>query len=182
MFGDTIALGVAASLDFECDVLRNIFRPMLRGVERNDADRVTELAGNQVHYDRFEIRLLDLGFPVDRTQRTKTVDDKVDGLVGAAGHRIRCTHNPTPNTMNTVLEKAYLGRRVLARGHATLDCANLAERESRVDHRRGVIGGHRLADKIAISVSIVGIWAVAAAATLNTIPTDSPGRLQEFAG
>jgi hypothetical protein len=53
---DVSRLKVAAAAQFAGDILGNIFRPALGGIEGDDADRVTILAGQQVLNYRFRGR------------------------------------------------------------------------------------------------------------------------------
>ena len=56
--GDLAHLQIAATAQFAGDVLGNIFRPALGGIEGDDADRVTILAGQQVLNYRFDVGVL----------------------------------------------------------------------------------------------------------------------------
>jgi hypothetical protein len=56
-----VAGKINAPLNLECDISRDIFRPMLSGVECNHANRVVVLARHQIGDDGFEIGLLDIG-------------------------------------------------------------------------------------------------------------------------
>ena len=60
--GDLAHLQIAATAQFAGDVLGNIFRPALGGIEGDDADRVTILAGQQVLNYRFEVGGFVIGF------------------------------------------------------------------------------------------------------------------------
>ena len=60
--GDLSHLQIAATAQFAGDVLGNIFRPALGGIEGDDADRVTILAGQQVLNYRFEVGGFVIGF------------------------------------------------------------------------------------------------------------------------
>src|SRR5882757_543933 len=77
---DGSSLHVATGLDFRCDFVRHVVRPMLKGVECDHPDRVVKLAGQEIGDDRFEIRPLDLGLAV-YTAAGKAVDHKIRGLV-----------------------------------------------------------------------------------------------------
>ena len=52
---DVSRLQIAAVAQFTGDVLENIFRPVLGGIEGDDTDRVTILAGQQVLNYRFDV-------------------------------------------------------------------------------------------------------------------------------
>jgi hypothetical protein len=86
VFGDTNAFDVAAGLNLETDVFRDILRPMLKRIEGDNADRVVELSRHQIRDDDFEVGPLDLGFAVNRAKTGKAVDHEVDRLICTVGH------------------------------------------------------------------------------------------------
>ena len=65
--GQLTRLQIAATVQFAGDVLGNIFRPALGGIEGDDADRVTILAGQQVLNYRFEVGGFVIGLPPRRS-------------------------------------------------------------------------------------------------------------------
>jgi hypothetical protein len=85
-FRNVVTIDIAARLDFEGDIFRDVLGPMRKRVQSDDADRVVELPRHQVGDDSFEICPLDFGFAVDAAEPAKTVHDKVDGLIRAIGH------------------------------------------------------------------------------------------------
>jgi len=44
VIGNGVALDIAAGLNFACDFLRDVPRPVLKGVEGDNANRIVELA------------------------------------------------------------------------------------------------------------------------------------------
>ena len=70
--GDLAHLQIAATAQFAGDVLGNIFRPALGGIEGDDADRVTILAGQQVLNYRFEVGGFVIGFAPGWPNRPKS--------------------------------------------------------------------------------------------------------------
>ena len=69
MLGDGNAFDVAAGLNFEGDIFRDVLRPMLKRIEGDNADRIVELAGHQVGDNGFEVGPLDLGLAVNGALR-----------------------------------------------------------------------------------------------------------------
>ena len=69
MLGDGGAFDIAAGLNFEGDIFRDVLRPVLKRIEGDDADRVVELAGHQVGDNGFEVGPLDLGLAVNGALR-----------------------------------------------------------------------------------------------------------------
>src|SRR5436190_10317386 len=86
MFGQFVALDVEPGLNFRRDILRNVFRPVLEGIECDNAKRLVELAGDQIGDDGLQIGSLDFGFGKDAASRSKTVHHHVDRLVGSVRH------------------------------------------------------------------------------------------------
>jgi hypothetical protein len=100
VFGDTDAFDVAAGLNFETDLFRDILRPMLKRIEGDNADRVVELSRYQIGDDGFDVRSLDLGFALNRAKTGKAVNHEVDRLICTVGHHPWCPgcsrHPATP--------------------------------------------------------------------------------------
>ena len=69
--GDLSHLQIAATAQFAGDVLGNIFRPALGGIEGDDADRVV-LPGDQVLNYRFEVGGCVIGFPPGAAYSTES--------------------------------------------------------------------------------------------------------------
>ena len=66
---------------------------MFEGIERGNANRVAELAGEEVGDDGIGIGPLDLDFAVNGSLPTHAVDDEVDGLIRSVGyHRSSSRH------------------------------------------------------------------------------------------
>jgi len=84
------AFDIAAGLNFERDIFRDVLRPMLKRIEGDNADRVVELSRHQIGDDGFEVGPLNFGLAVNGAQpAAKAVDDEVDGLIRAVGHERR---------------------------------------------------------------------------------------------
>src|SRR5450631_2056396 len=75
--------------NFTRDILRGILSPMFGGVERNDANRVTVLAGHQVVDGGFQIGLADVRLGECGARCSVIVDDEIEGLIVAARHNRR---------------------------------------------------------------------------------------------
>src|ERR1019366_8446884 len=97
MFRDAGALNVAAGLDFDGDIFRDVLRPMLKCIEGDNADRVVKLPRHEIGDDSFEVGAFDFGFAVNAAQLTEAVDYEVNGLIRAVGHDCRRPTRPTPN-------------------------------------------------------------------------------------
>jgi hypothetical protein len=99
-FRNVFALDIATGLDFERDLFGNVPRPVLKGVESNDTDRVVELPRHEIGDDCFGVGPLDFGFTVHAGGPSKTIDYEVDGLIRAVGHVHRrlvgLTHTQLP--------------------------------------------------------------------------------------
>src|ERR1700692_1378720 len=78
MLGDCDAFDIAAGLDFGRDIYRDVIRPMLKCIEGYNADRVVELARDEIADDGFEVGPLHFGFAVHGAQPAKAVNDEVD--------------------------------------------------------------------------------------------------------
>ena len=65
---------IAAPTNLARDIGRHIIRPMLGGIERDDADWIAVLACNHVPNDRFEIGAIDVGLSVGPANRAKVID------------------------------------------------------------------------------------------------------------
>lgn len=111
-FRNVVTIDIAARLDFEGDIFRDVLRPTLGGVESDDADRVVELPRHQIGYDSLKVCPFDVGFAIGSAKGAKTVDHEVDGLIRAIGHNRRgpvCSShtqnstnaNPTPGNLST---------------------------------------------------------------------------------
>ena len=105
MLGHALSFDIAAGPNFAGDNLGDVFRPVLKRVEGNDADRIVELPRREVGDDSFEVCPLDFGFAVDATtQLTEAVDHEVNGLIRPIRHDrglpAGLTHRefPTPQT------------------------------------------------------------------------------------
>jgi len=62
-------------------IFRDIFGPMLGGVEGDDLDRVVVLAGEKIGDRRFQIGSLNIGLAIGSPQRAETFKHEVDGLI-----------------------------------------------------------------------------------------------------
>jgi hypothetical protein len=72
-----IAGKINAPLNLACDILRDIFRPVLSGVERDHANRVAVLARHQIGDDGFKIGLLDISLGKRGGKLPEFIDDKM---------------------------------------------------------------------------------------------------------
>ena len=89
-WGDEIIAGkINAPLKLACDILRDIFRPVLSRVECDHADRVAVLARHQIGDDGFEIGLLDIGLGKRGAEVSEIIDDKINGLIVIGWHNRR---------------------------------------------------------------------------------------------
>jgi hypothetical protein len=79
-FRNVVTIDIATRPDFEGDIFRDGLRPMLKGVEGDDADRIVELPGDQIGDDRFEVRPLDVGLAIGGAKAAKAVDHEIDRL------------------------------------------------------------------------------------------------------
>ena len=86
VIGQTFPLDIAAGLNFAGDVRRDVFGPVLKGVEGNHADGIVKLPCQQVGDDALEIYPLDFAFAADAAQPAEAVDNEIYGLVRAVGH------------------------------------------------------------------------------------------------
>jgi hypothetical protein len=86
MLGDGNAFDIAAGLNLEGDIFRDVLRSMLKRIEGDNADRVVELARYQIGDDSFDVGPLDLGFAVNRAKTGKAVDHEVDRLIRTIGY------------------------------------------------------------------------------------------------
>ena len=79
--GQGITDKISASPDLPCDNFRDIFRPMLGGVECDDSDRVAVLAGHQIADGGFEIGLLYICLAIGAAQPSEIIEHEMDGLI-----------------------------------------------------------------------------------------------------
>jgi len=86
-----IAGKINAPLNLACDILRDVFRPILCGVECDHANRVAVLARHQIGDDGFKIGLLDFGFGKRGAKVSEIIDDKINGLSVAASRSAQST-------------------------------------------------------------------------------------------
>ena len=70
---------IASTLNFSCDMVRQVVSPMLKRVEGPDTDRAIEPSGQEFGDDRFEVGPLDGGF-ARKTLRSEGFNDQVYGL------------------------------------------------------------------------------------------------------
>src|SRR5450631_567594 len=75
--------------NFQRDIFRDVSRPLLGGVECDDANRVVVLAGHQVANDSFEIGFADIDLGKCGARFPVIVDDKIKCLIVAARHNRR---------------------------------------------------------------------------------------------
>jgi hypothetical protein len=84
--------------------LRDIFRPMLSGVECDHANRGAVLPRHQIGDDGFEICLLDVGLGKRGAKVSEIIDDKINGLIVIGWHNRRdpiSAHEKTPNAITS---------------------------------------------------------------------------------
>lgn len=64
MLGQVVAFDITADLNFAGDVCRDIPRPMLKGIEGDDARWIVKLPRQEVGDGALYVRPLDFGFTV----------------------------------------------------------------------------------------------------------------------
>jgi len=67
------AFDIAAGLNFDGDIFRDVLGPMLKRIEGDDPDRIIELARYQVRDDGFEISPLDFRFAINGISRKRSM-------------------------------------------------------------------------------------------------------------
>ena len=72
--GQILVSRIAAPTNLARDIGRHVIRPMLCGIERDDADWIAVLACNHVLNDRFEIAAIDVSLSIGPADRTKVID------------------------------------------------------------------------------------------------------------
>ena len=72
---------------------RNILRPALCGIERNDPDRVFVLACEQIGGDRFQIGSLEVGLRPDAARLSEIIRYQVNRMIVAV-RRSASVHSP----------------------------------------------------------------------------------------
>jgi hypothetical protein len=85
VLGDGGACDIAAGLNFERDIFRDVLRPMLKRVEGDNADRVDELSRHQIGDDGFEVGPLNFGLAVNGVA-AKAVDNEEGNLIRPLRH------------------------------------------------------------------------------------------------
>ena len=89
VLGHGDALDIATNLDFGGNRFRNVVRPMLKRVERDNADRIIELASQEIGDYGFEVGPLDLGFAAGGAACAEAVHNEVKCLIGPIGHELQ---------------------------------------------------------------------------------------------
>jgi hypothetical protein len=82
---DVTALQVAALAQFLGNVARDVFGPLFRGIEADDADGVLILPFEHIHDDRFEVGPLYIGLSVSPPVTPEIIHNDVDVLIVSIG-------------------------------------------------------------------------------------------------
>src|SRR5258708_39902884 len=102
MLGDGGAFDLAAGLNFEGDIFRDVLRPMLKRIEGDNADRVVELPGHEIGNDAFEIGFGDIGLGECEAKVCPVIaDDNIKILIGTVLHdrwSAAAAHRQLPTT------------------------------------------------------------------------------------
>jgi hypothetical protein len=94
---DVADLQIAASTQFGCNIDRNIPRPAVGDVKRDDADRVGILPVEQVLDDVLNVGSLNVAFAIDQAEPAEIVDNE-------AGVYILARNDPTASNWTYALQ------------------------------------------------------------------------------
>jgi hypothetical protein len=140
-------LQIAAAAQLLSDILGDVTRPALGGVEGGDPDRIGVLAAKQVNDYGFQIGGLDIRLPLGAPFAAKIIDHEVNCLIGAVRHDRRSpirTHTQLPTKRNTGEFKHETGNRSCQKSSIGLlarDESHLFNAERPIDRLLGC--GHR---------------------------------------
>src|SRR6516162_8731083 len=83
------AFHIASGLDLDSYLSRNVLRPMLKRVERDDADRIVEPSRHEIDDDGFKVRAFNFCLAINTAPHTKAIDHEISGLISPVRHHTR---------------------------------------------------------------------------------------------
>src|SRR6516162_6196927 len=93
MLGHRNAFHIASGLDLDSYLSRNVLRPMLKRVERDDADRIVESSRHELDDDGFNVRAFNFCLAINTAPHTKAIDYEISGLISPVRHHPASSHS-----------------------------------------------------------------------------------------